>query len=312
MEIVDYRDKYAAATSAFMTSFEALFGREGATLTDLFCDKQPVNGLTLVAPFLGAGSPVEKWIGSKRFQALRAHAKSYPVEKWTRNVKVDALLVRHDSTGAIGRRISQEMARVRDYFEKPLFDLLYNNPDGFDDVPLISSAHPFGPGGTTQSNSTASALSHASFRAGIAAMQSFAMENGEPLEMSPTHLLVGTDLEATALEVAGIDRPVGMTAAGSTDQTASNIGVTTIRNVYEGRVSVIVSPRVRAGCWYLMDLSKPGIRPLVLGEARPPTPIPLDDEKAHSRFYHDDWVGSVEADAAMGPGLWPCIYGKAA
>lgn len=309
-DIVDYRTKYAAATTAFISSFEAIFGREGQVLTDLFCEKVQVNGLTLEAPFLGPGGAVEKWIGSKRFQDIRAHGKSYPVEPWTRNVRVPALRVRHDSTGAIGRFLSQEMGRVASYFEKPVFDMLYENPSGFDGVALISGSHPYGPGGATQSNTTASALSHVSFRAGIAAMQSWKMENDEPLEMSPTHLVVGTDLEATALEVAGIDKPVNVSSAGALDAGASVVGVTAIRNVYEGRVSVVVSPRVRTGCWYLMDLSKPGLRPLILGEARRPTAIPLDDEKAHSRFYNDDWVGSVEADFALGAGLWPTIYGK--
>lgn len=308
-DIVDYSDKYEAANTAFITSFEALFGRPGAVVSDLFCEKAPVNGLTLSAPFLGPGSPVRKWIGEKRFQDIRAHGKTYPVAPYEKSVRLPALNVRHDSTGAIARFIAREMGAVAGYFEKPIFDLLYENPEGFDEQALISGSHPFGSGGATQSNTTSDALDHDSFRAGIAAMRSWTMENGEPLEMDPTHLLVGTDLETTALEITGASKPVGMAGNGDLD-SGTRVAAVTIPNVYEGRVSVVVSPRVRTGCWYLMDLSKPGIRPIVLGEARSPVAIPLDDERTYSRFYRDEWVGSVEADFALGAGLWPSIYGK--
>ncbi|AKF08883.1 Mu-like prophage major head subunit gpT family protein [Sandaracinus amylolyticus] len=309
-DIVDYSSKYAAANTAFIASFEALFGRPGQVLSDLICEKVPVSGMTLEAPFLGSGSTVREWVGSKRFEDLRAHGKSYPVKPYEKSIRLPALQVRHDTTGAIGRAIAREMGgAVAGYFEKPVFDMLYSNPSGFDGVALISGSHPYGAAGATQSNTTSNALSHSSFRAGIQAMQSWTMGNGEPLEMSPTHLVVGVDNEAIALEIAGIDKPVGVAGDGSLD-SGTRVAAVTIRNVYEGRVTVVVSPRVRSGCWYLMDLSKPGLRPLVLGEARAPTPIPLDDEKTYSRFYRDEWVGSVEADFALGAGLWPTIYGK--
>ena len=71
--------------------------------------------------------------------------------------------------------------------------------------------------------------------------------------MSGTHLIVGKKLEATALRLtqAGMLINPGGTAAGS--------------NIYQGRYTVVISPRLRGtydDYWFLADLSKP-VKPLI-------------------------------------------------
>ncbi|UJR81484.1 Mu-like prophage major head subunit gpT family protein [Sandaracinus amylolyticus] len=310
MAITNYATNYAAATTAFHQGFEELFNRQRTPLFSMICEEVPVTGLTLEAPFLGDDSPVRKWIGSKRFQDLRSFRQSYPVEPYEKSLRIPALNVRHDSSGAIARRISAFLQSVVSYFDKPVFDMLMSNPVGFDGVALCSTSHPFGPNGGVQSNKSNNPLSHSEYRAALKTMGGWLSENGEPLEMSGTVLLVGTDQEDIALEVAGVDKPVNVGQTGTLDANANVVGVTTVKNVFQGRTTVIVSPRVSATKWAVLDMSKPGLAPLVIGVARKPEAIAMDKPDSPARFERDDWEGSIEADFALGAGVWPTLFGN--
>lgn len=308
--ITNYAANYAAATTTVTNTFEELFNRPRAQIAKTFCEEIPVKGLTLEAPFLGDTAPVRQWVGSKFYQAMRSFKSSYPVLPYERSLRIEAIKLRQDQSGAIGRRVAAWVASTVTYFEKPIFDLLLSNPTGFDGVALVSTSHPFAPAGGTQSNKTANALSHSEYRAGIKAMAGWLAENSEPLEMSASVLIVGPDQEDIALEVTGATKPTNVTNAGAIDGTSNVVSNTTIGNVYEGRTTVIVSPRMTTGKWVIMDLTKPGLRPIVMGLARAPEPIVVDDPRAYQRFENDDWVASIEADFALGAGLWPTIYGN--
>lgn len=310
MAFSNYASNYAAATTAFTSAFEELFNRQGTSLYSKICAEVPVNGLTLEAPFLGDSSPVRKWVGSKRWLDSRSFRASYPVEPYEKSLRIPALQVRHDTSGAIGRRVAAWMASVVTYFDKPVFDMLLANEVGFDDLPVVSTAHPFAPGGGTQSNKSSNALSHSEYRAALKTMGGWLQENGEPLDMAGTILLVGNDQEDIALEVAGVDKPVNVTDAGALDGSANVVGVTSIKNVFVGRTTVIVSPRITTGKWAVIDGRNPMIRPVVLGVARKPEAIVMDRPDSPARFERDDWEGSIEADLAIGPGLWPSIFGN--
>ncbi len=89
--------------------------------------------------------------------------------------------------------------------EKTAFDIFNNAFNttnvGGDGLALCSASH-VDPSGAVQSNRGTSALSYASYVAARTAMKKFKDMAGEPFFSQPDMLLVPTDLEVTAIEIA--------------------------------------------------------------------------------------------------------------
>jgi phage major head subunit gpT-like protein len=144
-------------------------------------------------------------------------------------------------------------------------------------------------------------------------MRLFAYENGEPMNISPDTLEVGPKLKMRAMELLSTSRLQTATAASVYDAGAAAVAAGAIPGQWNGMFNLIINPRMNASgtghfMWTLMDLSKPGVRPMVLQENRFPEPITNDSMTSARRLAQDEFEYRLEGDFGAHPGMWACAY----
>lgn len=312
MSIADFSDKLEAANTAYSSTFDALGDVFPGTF-NLFSedlssdgDGSALNiGYTEDLGTVRVMKPGE----SRKYDGLRAFGATYDLEEVYSAHRIARIKVENDPSGRIAKGLQRAAQRALEIIETRIWDTLKaNTKTGVDGVALISASHTSG--SLTQSNLTTTALGHSSYRAGKAAMRGLERENGQPYNINPTHLFVPEGLEDVAREVTGADKVVALDNTGA-EATSGVVAATSIKNVYQGDTTVVVTPRMTAGTWLLMDLSTPGFRPWVHKLAKSPTPI-MPDPRDESNRQRSMLEYILSGDIAQGPGNWQTAYGKIA
>lgn len=303
---------FVSANTYYEARASEIFARPQEGLYELFTARMDMKGQALGLETFGPGGSVAELVGDREFGGLREYLKTITAKTYSTKpaLELDSKAVFGDLTGALKMAIDEHLAMGPWFWDKVATDMLTGNPSGMDGVALLNSAHPYGSGGGTWNNITTDALGFASFSAGIAAMQGLKGERGEPLNINPTHLMVGPDLERMALEVVGALRPVPFSSSAQ-DAASSIVAVTTFGNVYEGRVRVIVNKRMTSSTqWFLMDLSK-AAKPIALGELQAPYGVAVTDPQSEPMLKRSKCAYYGEGKAACGGWVPHLIYGRA-
>lgn len=308
MSIVN-QTQFVSANTIYQAKGEEIFSRPQEGLFQLFTDEQPLQGQALALELFGVSPSVKELVGSRTWGSLREYLATARVKTFTAGeLELPKSAVDGDATGALAKRLTDNLAVGPFFWDKVACDLLLSNPNGIDLVPLISDSHPYGPGGTNWDNKTTDALDATSFAAAMKAMKGLKGENGESLGVKPTHLMVGTALEPKALEITGASRP--LFAGTSGEATSSILAVTTIENVYRGSVIVVVNPRMSDTDWLLMDLSKAGVRPIAMGVQSPPRAVAVTDPQSEPVVNRSMYRYYMEGAAALAGFVPHVIYGR--
>lgn len=303
------------ANTEFSNVANDIFSRRPDSAWTMFAKVIPVSGQYLELDAIGPSPAVSKMLGSRPFSSLRAYAKPTPVVEYSADgLEIPRSVVELDKSGIVTSRLSDYLASVASFFEKPVIDLLLSNPVGIDGVSLLNDSHPYGNAGAVWDNKTTTALSQSELETGIVAMRGLRFENGEPAGFFPTHLVVGPALEREALDLVGESRLVAYNSSGAPDATSSVVAVGALRNWIGGRLSVVVVDRFANGTndadWYLMDLSKPNVRPLAVGEGIAPRGVVNDSPTSEAMIQRACYQYYVDAAAAITGYAPQCIYGK--
>jgi phage major head subunit gpT-like protein len=301
------------ANTDFVTAANEIFNRRPNGAWSMFAKSFPITGKYLELDAIGPSPEVQKMLGSRVFTTLRAYGRNIPVVDYSAPaLEIDRITVEGDKSGIVAGRLTDYLSAVSEFFEKPVIDLMLTNPVGLDGVALLSDSHPYGPNGGTWDNLSSDGLTQTSLEAGIVAMRSAKFENGAPQGFFPTHLVVGPGAEREALDLTGADRAIPYSSTGVPDATSSVVGVTTLRNWVGGRLDVIVVDRFADGTndanWILMDLSKPNVRPIAIGELIAPRGVV--DITGDAQTQRNANVYYVDAAAAIGGYAPYCMYGK--
>ena len=301
-----------SAQATYLALYQELFANGPSGVAALIAQTVPVSGKRLSVPVVTSFPRLREWIGSRVSKDLRAFRQDIDIKTYEATTTLPRLDVDADQSGAVGAHLRSFLASAASQIDDVMIaGLIANTQAGYDGVSLLNASHPFS--SSTGNNLTTDALGFASFRAAKAAMRAFADEDGRPLGVNPTHMLVGPQLERTALEVVGADRPVPYSASAQ-DASSSIVAATTITNVYQGECQVIVSPWITGNQWFLMDLSKPGLRPITRAVYREVEPVEtqVDGMSSYLRFEYDEYAFALEGDFTFAPGLWQLIYGRVA
>ena len=304
----------AAANTAFLAKGDEIFNRPKESTYGIFTDTVQCDGEFLELDTVGPPPAIEEIVGSRLFSALRLYARRDRVKRWgPKAIEISRLKVEQNKNGSITKRLTDYLG-TGNFMESPVWAALMGNPVGIDGVALLHDSHPHGNAGATWDNKVTDALTPDTFNTGIAAMASLRFETGVPAGFYPTHLFVGPDLEKMARDLCENPlRPFPMAATGL-EAYASAVAATAIPNQFAGRIQAVVSPYFIDGTnedsWLLMDLSKPGVRPIVVGEALAPMAVAVTDPQAECMVYRSSYQYYAEAQASIG-GFCPYgIYGK--
>lgn len=313
MSIVDFADKLAAANRAYSDAVSSIRGGLPGTY-ELFTqlDGAP-TGTSANIGFTDPLAPMRVHVPgeSKVFDDLRAYGQTYNMHLLYKAHRIERQRVQYDTSGRVAQGLAAFVAESAMLAEKRAYTLLLANTlVGVDGVTLLNNAHPYGNAGATWSNITSDALSFSSYNAAKAAMGNFTGENGEPYDITPTHLFVPKALERTAKEITGADRPVPFSSTAQ-DATSGIVAATSIANVYQGDVTVVVTPRITtATSWLLMDLSKPSARPWYAQLSPVFEQMPeINDDTVRET---DIFKYAINVDSIMGPAHPQLIYGRVA
>jgi phage major head subunit gpT-like protein len=302
--------------AASQATFEALFQnlwnqpQAGYVYKELCMDIACPDSKYLRNPVVASYPRVRQWSGSKLSADLRAFEQTIEILPYEATISLPRLQVTTDKTGAVEKTLSaflsQNLGSVDDLL---ITNFLANTWTSYDGVALLNASHTFS--SSTGNNLTTSALSFATYKAGKQAMALFADESGRPLNIYPTHLVVGPAQERVAKEIIGADRPVAISSSGAQDAVASVVGAVTLPNVFSGDVKLIVSSWVNGNQWFMAHMS-PGLSPFIRAVHREfETQMQgLESMSSDQRFWRDLVSASLEADMGFGAGAWQCIYGS--
>lgn len=305
----------AAANTTFETAYNELYSQQLPGVYNQYTKVVSGNAMALDLRWTTNHPVMRKWLGSRIEKYVRTYQQSYVLEKYEATLPVPRMLLSYSNNmNLIGDMISSFVANQAQAYDAACAAALDGNtgagPTCFDGVSLFSASHPHGPAAAVQSNLSAGTnLNWVNFDAARTAMAQLKFENGEPAQIRPTHIRVGPKLETRAKEIVGAQmRVASYNATATQDAVASVIAVAPLVNIWHGELDVIVDQRITNFYWDLMDLSKPGVMPIVLYEGRKPEPQHLDKMTDLPRFYNDNFIYGLEGDFTAGAGMWMTVY----
>lgn len=310
MGIVNGTANLAGAQSTFVAMLQDAFNRaDGPYLHELACQKVQTSSQYVNQSVVASVPRIEQWIGAKNFRDMRAYTVTETLLTYAKNIEISRMMLETDSTGAVQNALTQLIGNPKaDKEDLLVTSFLANAWLGYDGVALLSDSHPHS--SSTGDNLTTSALSYPVLKAAKAAMRSFKDEDGTPLNINPTHLIVGPAQETIAYELTGGQmRPTYVNASGA-EAVSSVVVASTITNALYGSLQPIVSPWITGNQWALVDLGKPGLKPFFDYVYRDFEAVVQNAMTDESRFMYDKFRFSVEMDRKYAAGAWQCIYGS--
>jgi phage major head subunit gpT-like protein len=136
--------------------------------------------------------------------------------------------------------------------------------------------------------------------------------------IAPTALVCGPTLERKAREILQADTRVIATDSTGKEATTMVVDTTTIQNIWQGELKLIIDERLSgtyAYYWYLLDENAAKMAaPIIIQENRKPEPHILNknDMDGETRFWTDRFIYSLEGDFGFDAGAWQPIYGNLA
>lgn len=233
---------------------------------------------------------LRKWLGPKLIHNLSAHKYTLENEPYELTVGVDKFDIEDDNLGVYNPVVTEMGRSARKWPDEVLTSLLRRGTteNGFDGVPMFSTLHALNGAGNQSNLFTATPLNAANFAAVRTAMSGYLAEDGRPLSIAPSLLVVPPTLEDTANQLV----KANYNAAGAT-------------NVQMGQASVLVVPELanEPTAWYLVDMSR-GIKPLIWQLRTAPKLITKTAPDDDNVFWQKQFIWSLEARGAAGFGPW--------
>jgi phage major head subunit gpT-like protein len=268
------------------------------------------NVASKLATFIDSNLPSENyaWIASlplmrqftdeRVINALKEYGFTIQNLKWEATVGIQREVLEDEQMGVIKGRLMQLAEAANAHYDQILFSLINGNGVAYDGTAFYHANH------SNLVTGGGSALSASSLATAIASMKKQKLDNGEPLEVMPTHLLVPPDLEYSA-------RTILSSAYYPSDIGAGKPGAFA-QNVLQGSLELIVSPRLPTTTeWHVLDCSH-YVKPFIVQQRVPITLEWLDDEHASdSTFLRDEFLWGVRSRDNAGFGLYQYAYKSA-
>lgn len=243
---------------------------------------------------------MRRWVGEKNVKALKGFSYTVVNDDWEATVELDRNDIEDDNVGVVvpetqmagesAKRLPDEIVYelVNQGFEKRCFDGQY----------FFDTDHPVGEStvsnkGTMPLSASTKSAAQASLGFARAKMRGFKDEDGRPLGVRGTTLLVPGALEDEANTLKNAER----LEDGKV-------------NPYRGTFEVVVGDYLESDtAWFLLDTSKP-IKPFIYQERKKPFFVQMTDMNAENVFMRKQYLYGAEARAAGGYGFWQLAFGS--
>lgn len=302
------RAKYANAEIGFHIAFFAAL-QEAQKEKALMALAKEVPSSTSVEEyhFMGDVPGFEEWKQDRAMGVMERKKISITNKPWSSGVSVHRDEIMDDKLGLANDNIAGLAQKAQRHRFDLMVKTLLNGFDGtaypdlgdglsYDGKFFFADNHAFG------DNKMTVALTEAALDAAQQQLGEITTDDGkDPLDLSGTHLIVGKKLEAMALRLtqAGMLINAGGTAAGT--------------NIYVGKFTVIVSPRLRGtydDYWFLADLSQ-AVKPVIFQDREPITVAAQVDWSSEDMFKRGQMNFGAQARYNIGYYAPQTIVGSA-
>lgn len=209
---------------------------------------------------------LREWIGARVAQNLSEHSYVLTNKKFEGTVELDRDDIEDDNLGIFASMTIPDLGNAaRKHPDLLIADLLHSNsgagPTAFDGKAFFADDHPtYAQAQFTQTYDNlnlATTLDQDGVSTAWATMTSYTGENGMPLGVMPTHLIVPPQLRKRA-------QVVMQSTTYALPGSIATVGSATVDNALRGWMDIIVIPELALDptFWYMADLSKP-IKPLL-------------------------------------------------
>lgn len=310
----DLERSLASIDKQYKVMEQDLFGAEMPGNYGLWTDVVPTDSKTMEIDWIGETPLMQEWLGARILDDLRAYLLTLTLTSYATGIKIPRKTVQYNKSGVVTKRLGQFLAQQAQVYDIQSMAKLVSNPTGYDGVSLFSASHPFSSdSGSVFSNYSTNPLTRANYEAARAAGQSYTTEKGRNFNVVYDTIVCGPLLEKVAKEIFAVkDRRVTVNEAGA-ETTSFGIGATTISNVWEGELKVVIDPNLKGSTkryyWFLLDTSKPGVRPIICLEGMKMKTVNQTRMEDPQRFQHDEFIYGVEGDFSFGAGFWQAAYG---
>lgn len=188
-------------------------------------------------------STMRKWVGPRVVNAMDKQSAVLVNEDFEHTIGVKRNDIEDDKLGIYSPMFTQMGVDAGRLWHRLAATALLTNDKWIDGADFFTSTRKYEK--STINNKVDAALGFDSFVAAKTLMGGYCAANGEPMEVVPTHLVVGPSLESTGLEILKNDYRL----------VEGNKGAAAVRNVQANTCELVVDRRITgaaASSWFLM------------------------------------------------------------
>ncbi len=254
----------------------------------------PSNTLIGTYAWMARIPKMREWLGPRVLNNISNHEYTLKNKDWEDTVSVDRNEMEDDNLGVFTGMVVPELGRqAKQLPQTEIAAAIENTTDTtFDDLTFFNGSHTLDPAATQSNLITTNALTLANYESSYSAFRSLKGEDGLPLKVRPTILLVPPQLEIAARKIVN---------AGLVANTAGTAGVD---NVMVGSAEIVVAEELTsATTWYLID-GRSSIKPFIWQNRKSPVLTSLINLSDPNVFSSRQFIWGVDARGAAGYSLW--------
>jgi phage major head subunit gpT-like protein len=244
------------------------------------------NSHTIDYHWLGDIPAMTEWVGERTIKDLTAFNYSISKKDWEASFGVTRDDIIFDRLGIIKPKVEQLAHAIPRHRNKLVSDLITNNGVCYDGKAFFGE-HTIGD--TTYNNKSTDELNGENLLKAYAFMESIKNENGESLEVSPSHLVVSANLRGTAQKLLKGDI------------------VDNNSNPVKDLVPYSVMKNLPANSWCLMDLTQP-IKPFIVQITKDAELVRMDQSGDELMFMKKEARFGIDCMDNAGYSLWQLAY----
>lgn len=264
----------------------------------------PSNGKSNTYAWIDKFPKMRKWLGDKVVKQLSAHAYTLVNDDFEATVEIDRNDIEDDNIGIYKPQAQMAGESSKQWADELVFTCLTNAFDEacYDGKTFYATNHEVGEGKSKKLVSNrlnvplkidTLAEAKASYGAARTMLRSMRDEEGRPLNLNGTVLIVPPALEDTANAL--------MTTERLEDGKP---------NPYKGTAKVLVVGWLKTDTeWHLQDASK-AVKPIIFQPRKKPVFVQQTDTSSDAVFMRKKFKFGAEARGAAGYGLWQMAVGS--
>lgn len=239
--------------------------------------------------FLADLPSMREWIGDRVLNELSVHEYSIVKKDWEASIKVHRDNIVYDNLGIVKPKIQSLAEAVTEHYEGGVFGMLEANGVCYDGKAFFATDHEIN--GVTFSNLGNRELSREAVLETMTEMKRITKDNGTPLRVRPTLLIVPPELASKAIEIINAERVDG-----------GNSNVT-----YKMFELYICDWLTDQKSWYLLDTSRV-LKPIILQINKEAEFVSQDNLSDEAAFLRKEFRYGVDTEDNFGYGLWQLAY----